>query len=227
MQKIARRPGAKFIAEEFAEKRIRIRGFVKGSGAEDLRSKIDSMYLQLQLPSRLLQVETNRFFTASVANVTVGDPHYSQDIVPFEVEFMAADPFSYGPTVQAQMTVTSGTIVQNYSFTISGSFFAEPIFTYTPPAGTGNTTTSGLRFLHKATGENVTWSGAPGTQYVQYGSTFQFDYRAYKALFGTTQVNQTGVFSRWEPGTASELEVTYGGNTVGGTLTISYAPRYL
>ena len=225
-EKLARRPGTKLISEDFGEKHVKMSGWILGSSVSDLQTKIDSFYAQLQKPSKLLQIETNRFFTATCTSVSVGDPHYSQTYVPFELDFVCADPFAYGPTVSAQMTVTSGTIVQTFSFTVSGSYFAEPIFTYTPPTGAGNTTTSGLKFVQKTSAEYVLWSGSGSTNYVQYGSSFQFDYQAYKSLFGTTQVNQAGVFSRWEVG-SQQLEVTFMGNTVGGTLTITYAPRYL
>ncbi|MHA1842396.1 MAG: distal tail protein Dit [Candidatus Heimdallarchaeota archaeon] len=226
-KKIARKPGSKFVAEEFGEKRIDIRGYIKGTSIADLKSKIDDLYTVLQKTSQLLQIESGRYYTASVASMAVGDPHYSQDFVPFELQFVCADPFAYGDPVSATATVTSGTVIQTFSTTISGSYFAEPSIIYTAPSGSGDTTTSGIRILHKQSGEWADWKGA-GTEdiYLDYGDSITFDYKNYKVLQGTTQRNYTGTFSRWEPGT-NEFEVTFGGNTVGGTIEITYTPRYL
>lgn len=227
MQKIARRPGMKFTSEEFASREISMRGFIKGSSTDDLQSKIDALNTQFQQPSKLLQIYSNRTYTATVASMSVGDPHYNTTIVPFEVSFVTADPFSYAPTVSAQMTVASGVVTQSFSVTISGSYFAEPTIVYTtPPNGTLNTTTSGMYILHQTTGEYITWSGTAGTAYIPYTNTFTADYQTYKLLFGTTQTNQAGVFTRWQPG-VNAFSITFGGNTEGGTLTISYAPRYI
>lgn len=225
-QKLSRRPGAKFVSDEFGERRIKMSGWIKGSSLSDLQTKIDTMNNVLQRPSKLLQIYSGRFYTATAVSVAIGDTHYNQSIVPYEVEFLCADPFAYGTTVNASMTVTSGTIIQTYNITIAGSYFAEPIFTYTPPAGTGNTTTSGFKVVDMTTAEYVMWSGTGSSLYIPYGSFFQVDYQYYKTLLGTTQVNQAGVFSRWEPGNHT-VQVTYMGNTVGGTFSMSYAPRYL
>ena len=227
-EKIARKPGTKFIAEEFGERRIRMEGYILGSNASDLITKIDNLYATLQKKSQILQIQSGRYYTASVASVSIGDPHYSQTFVPFELEFLCADPFAYGTPLKAVATVTSGTIVQAYTTVISGSYFAEPNLIYkTPTIGTGDTTTSGIRISHQQSGEWVDWTGT-GTSdvYIDYNNSMTFDYKTYKVLQGTTQRNQTGTFARWEPGT-NNWTITYGGNTVGGTLEINYTPRYL
>jgi len=225
--KIARKPGSKFVAEEFNERRVRLTGYVIGSSSSDLKDKIDTLYATLQKKSQILQIESGRYYTASVASTVVGDPLYSQDYVPFELEFLCADPFAYGTPLTAQMTVTSGTIIQTFTTVISGSYYAEPSLVYTTPSATGNTTTSGVRILHSQTGEWADWDGT-GTSdiYLDYSSSITFDYKNYKILQGTNQVNHTGTFAAWDPGN-NEFTVTFNGNTVGGVLEISYTPRYL
>ncbi len=228
-KKTARKPGSKFIAEEFGEKRISLMGYIIGSSVSDLKNKIDDFNASLQKNSDILEVESGRYFTATAASVAIGDPRYSQDFVPFEVEFICADPFAYGDPLSATMTVTSGTVSQTLSTTISGSYFAEPEIKYTAPAGSGLTTTSGINITYRQSGEYVDWDGntsGTGDTYIDRGEAMTFDYKNYKILQGTTQVEHTGVFAQCKRGTAN-FDVIFGGTPLGGTLEISYVPRYL
>lgn len=226
VMKVARRPGSKFISEEFGERRIRLRGYIKGSSASDLQSKVDTLNAYLQKTAETLQMEAGRTYTATAVSIAVGDPHYSQDFVPFDLEFLCADPFAYASEICASMTVVSGTASQSFTVTISGSYFAEPTIVYTTPSGSGDTTTSGVRITHDTSGEWADLACVAADQYIDYSSSVTFDYSAYKILQGTTQRNHTGVFSRWEPGT-NNFTAVFGGLPLGGTLQLCYSPRYL
>lgn len=226
MEKIALRAGSKLLNAEFAERNISIRGFILGSSVSDLQSKIDSLYTLVKAEAKSLQMETDRFFTATVASLSIADPHYNQSMVPFEMNFVCPDPFSYGTAVSAQMTVASGTLTQTFNVTISGTYGAEPSLAYSAPSGSGNTTTSGIQVQHLATGEYVLWQNDADPTYVQYGTDVTFDYQNYKVLVDTTQKTHSGIFSLIDPGLNS-FQITFMGYPVGGTITVTYAPRYL
>lgn len=226
MEKIALRAGSKLLNSEFAERNISIRGYILGDSVADLQSKIDTLYVLAKEEAKSLQMETDRFFTATVTSLSVADPHYNQSMVPFEMNFVCPDPFAYATAVSASTTVVSGTTTQTFNVTISGTYAAEPSIVYTPPSGSGNTTTSGVQIFHLATGEYVQWINDANPTYIQRGTTATFDYQNYKVLIDTTQKTHTGIFTLIEPGLQS-FQITFMGNPIGGTITFSYAPRYL
>ena len=223
---ISRKPGVKLLSEEFGDKRIRIRGYILGSSPSDLKSKIDSLNTELQKVSQILKIDTDRRYTATCTYVSVSDPHYAQDFVPYEAEFLCADPFAYTDEITATMTIVSGTSAQTFTTTISGSYFAEPSLRYETTSGSGTTTTSGVRLEILNSGEYVDWAGSDNGTILSYSSSMTFDYKTFKVLQDVTQRNHTGVFSRWEPGSQS-FKITFGGGVQGGNLKISYSPRYL
>ncbi len=223
---ISRRPGVKLTSTEFGERRIKIQGSIVGTDSADLQSKIDDLNVVLQKKAQILQTRPGRAYTASAVSIALGDPTYSQSYTPFDLEFLCADPFAYGSQVSATMTVASGTISQSFSTTISGSYYAEPVFSFLAIGSTGVTTTSGVTLTNVFTGEYVTWSGIGGNPYLNYGDTLSFDFKSYKVLQNSNQVSSDGVYARWEPGVAN-LQLTFGGNVQGGTITVSYTPRYL
>jgi len=224
---ISRKPGVKLLSEEFGEKRIRLRGFILGSSPSDLKDKIDDLNTTLQKHSQSLKIDTDRSYTATCTYISIADPHYAQDFVPFEAEFLCANPFAYANEVSATMTIASGIVIQTFTVTISGSYFAEPSFRYETPSGSGDTTTSGVRLEVLNSGEYADWNGgASNGEYLDYSSSMTFDFKTFKILQDTTQRNHTGVFSRWEPGT-QDFQITFGGGCLGGSLKIAYSPRYL
>ncbi len=222
---ISRRPGVKLLSEDFGERRIRMSGHIIGSSASNLQSLIDDLHSNITRKDEgQLIIGENRTSTAIAVSVSVADPNYAQDMVPFEIEFLLADPFFYGQQHVVSLTVASGTSSESTTPTISGSVFAVPNIVYSSPSGSGNTTTSGISIEYKSTGETVTWSGG-GTP-VQYSGSISFDYSNQKILNGSTEASVGGVFSRWEPG-EHEFVTTYSGTVVGGTLEFSYQERYL
>lgn len=227
VNKISRRPGVKLLAHDFAERVVSLRGYVIGSNATDLQSKVDDLHKNItRKDDGALSVQTGRSATATVRNVAIADPHYAQDFVPFEIEFLLADPFFYGAQQVVTTTVVSGTITHELTITISGSVFSEPYMKYSSPSGTGDTTTSGISVAYGPTGETVTWSGTGGNTTLSYADSVTFDYANQLILEGTNQVDVEGVFSRWEP-QETNITVTFSGTAQGGELEFGYQPRYL
>ena len=135
-----------------------------------------------------------------------------------------ADPFFYGDQLTISVPVASGTVTKNITVTVSGTAFAEPVITYTAPGTSGLTTTAGIVIEYGPTGEKVTWSGTSTTS-LGYGSSVSFDYLNQRILENTSEVDIEGVFARWEPET-STFTTTFSGTAQGGTINMTYSPRY-
>ncbi len=230
MEDIARKPGKKLISEEFAERHIKLAGWILGSDATDLIAQIDSLHTNVtRKTSGTLSIDSGREIEAIVSSVSVDEPHYTQSMVPFEIELISAEPFWKGAQQTVSLTVTSGSatqpITQSVTLTISGSVYAEPSIVYTAPGSTGSTTISGIKIAYNPTSEYVTWSGTSNAT-LAYGNFVKFDYENQLILEGATQIEPTGVFSRWQPGETTFV-VTWSGSQQGGTLDFIYRPRYL
>lgn len=225
--KLTRRPGIKLIGHEFAQRTVSMSGSIVADSIAELQSLIDGLHTNVTRKDEgILQIESGRTATATVTSVVIGDPHYAQDYVPFEIEFLMADPFFYGDPQTVTTSVVSGTSSSNLQITISGSVFAEPTITFASTGSSGSTTTSGIQITYGPTAEQITWSGTNGSSVLSYGSTVSFDYVTQRILQNTVAVDIEGVFARWEPGLTS-YTVTFSGRTQGGTLAFSYQPRYL
>ena len=217
LESIARKPGKKFLNEEFGERRIRLSGFIEGSSASDLITKIDDLHTNVTRKKiGTLSIDANRDIQALVASVAIAEPHYSQTIVPMSLEFVAAEPFFQGTQ---QITVTSvpeGTGSITITTTISGSVFAEPTITYTPKGGTLNTNIYRIDISYDTTGEEVTWSG--GNHALNNADSIAFDYTNQIITEGTSEIEASGVFARFEPG-STNLTVTYYSTSTSSTTT--------
>lgn len=226
-ENLSRIPGVKLLATEFNERQISLSGHIIADSVSDLRDKIDALNTNVtRKDSGQLNIESDRSATATVASVMIQDPHYSQTYVPFDITFYLADPFFYGQQQTVSWTIASGTASLADTITISGSVFAEPIFTYSANGSSGFTTCSGIRLTYTSTGEYVTWSGTGGSSRLPYGGIVQFDYPSHSILLNQSEVDIDGVFVRWEPGPDS-FSVTFSGTTQGGLLQMAYQPRYL
>ncbi len=230
MEDIARKPGKKLISSEFAERHIKLAGWILGSDATDLIAQIDSLHSNVtRKTSGTLSIDSGREIEAIVTSVNVDEPHYTQSMVPFDIEFIAAEPFWKGAQQTVSLTVTSGVatqpITKTVTLTISGNVFAEPAIIYTAPGSTGSSTTSGIKIAYNPTGESITWSGSSNAV-LAYGNFVKFDYANQLILEGLTKIEATGVYSRWEPGETT-FTATFSGSQQGGTLDFVYRPRYL
>lgn len=226
--RITGQPGVNQLGEEFVEKRITVRGHILGDGASDLRTKIDNLNKNVvRTVAKTLTVDTGRNYTATCTRSTISDPTYSVDYVPFELEFLCADPFAYGSTQNVTWTVASGTTTVTDTVTISGSMFAEPTLTFTSAGSGGYTTTSGIRVDHSLSGTYVVWSGTNANPTLAYGDFVTLNYENQTVTTSGVVHDYFGnMLARWEP-EDNGFTVTFSGTTQGGTLQLSYQPRYI
>lgn len=228
LAKITAQPGSLQLGEEFGEKRIKLSGHILGSDAIDLRSKIDDLNKNVvKEVAKTLTIDSNRSYTATCSQSVISDPAYAVDYVPFELEFICADPFAYGDTHNVNWTVASGTTTTTKTVTISGSVFAEPTITFTSVGTSGYTTTSGIRLAHTNSGTFTAWSGTISGPKLAYGNFVAFNYGNQTVTTSGVSHDYSGnMLSRWEP-EPNEFTVTFSGTTQGGTLALAYQPRYI
>lgn len=226
-QKITRRPGIQYVENEFGERKINIQGAILGNSASDLQDKIDALVQSVvRVSSGLFQTDNGRTINSVVENFSVSDPHYTQSYVPYTMDLVCLDPFFLGNQQTISLTVASGISSMTIATTISGSVYAEPNLTYYAPAGSGNTTTSGIYIANGLTGEVISWSGTGGTNRLKYSDVINFDWNNQVIIKNLANVEPDGVFFRWEP-IDTTFTVTFSGTTQGGTLELTYQPRYI
>lgn len=224
---INRREGVKLLATEFGEKQVDISGIVVASSSSTLQTLLDSMKMNLTEEEGSLVLEQGRTFRATVIDLDIPDEHYNQSVARFTAKFMCSDPFSTGTLQTVSSNVVSGTFTYSGTVYISGTMFARPTVTFTPAgAATGNTNIKKLVLTHTQTGQILTISGFGSGAGLSYANAVTLDLDAFTALEGSSAVDTAGGFPRWEPGT-NNYTVTVSGRFPGGSVGLSYQPRYL
>lgn len=226
--KIARREGIKVLSTEFGEKQITIIGFVTASSPAQLQSMLDDLKNLIQAEEGSLVVENGRTYRATVTNLVIPDEHYNQSKANFEVSFVTSDPFASGALLTVIQNVPSGTTTFSGYVSISGTFFVRPTIIYRPPDGdgSGRTGISKLVLVHEPTGQELTVSGFGNGVSLVYGVDISLNFDNFTSLEGATVKNNSGSFARWNTGDNNYF-VQFTGPTVGGTIELSYQPRYL
>jgi len=227
--KINRREGVKLLNTEFGEKEVTLAGVVVASSASELQSLLDSMKMNLTAEEGPLILEQGRTFTATMTALAIPDEHYNQSKAPFEVTFMCSNPFAEGSQLSVTIPVQSGQTTISGRINISGSYFARPTVTYTPPSNTGNTLIKRVDINHVPTGQTITVSGfnSGATGGLQYQNAVTVNYDTFASLDGSTTINNSGAFSRWDPGNNDFTVIASGRAFPGGSITVTYSPRYL
>lgn len=224
---INRREGVKLLATEFGEKQISIEGRVVSNSASSLQTLLDNLKSSIQVEDGDLIVENNRTFKATVSNLIIPDEHYNQSTAPFEVTFVCSNPYSEGTEMNAAQNVPSGIYTFSGSVYISGTMFGRPTIVYTPAgAASGNTLIRRLDFYHVPTGQTITVSGFNNSSGLGYNEAVTVNFDTFKILQATAEIDSTGAFARWDPGT-NQYTVTTSGVFPGGSVQVSYKPRYL
>jgi len=226
---INRREGVKLLATEFGEKVVTVEGTIVASSASELQSLVDNMKYNLTAVEAPLIVEQGRTFTATVTDLAVPDEHYNLSKAPFQVSFICSNPYAEGTQQSVTIPVQSGQTTISGLINISGSYFVRPTVTYNPPSNTGNTLIKRLDINHIPTGQNITVSGfnSGATGGLQYQNSVTVNYDTFASLDGSSAINNTGAFSRWEPGNNSFTVTASGRAFPGGSITVTYSPRYL
>lgn len=226
--KINRREGIKLVGTEFTTKEITVDGNVIASSASELQSLLDGLKSALQTEEANLVVDT-RTYTATVQSLAIPDEHYNNSKAPYSIVFVCSDPFARGSSVSAVIAVTSGRTTVSGTITVSGTFFNRPNVTYVPPGAQGDTRIKRIDLYHVNTGLTTTISGfnSGAAGGLRYQDELTFDLDNFLAYEGSAERDTTGAYPKWQPG-SNQFTLTASGRAFpGGTVRISYEPRYL
>lgn len=226
--KLNRREGVKLIATEFGEKQVTLEGRVIADSAASLQALLDGMKQNVQEEEGDLVLENGRTFRATISAISVPDEHYNQSTAPWQVTFICSDPFSKTNSQSVVIPVPSGVFTVSGLIVISGTFFNRPVLIFTPAgAGAGNTLVKRLDVYHVPSAQTLTVSGFGSGTGLSYANSVTIDMDNFSVLEGTTTKDFSGSFMRWEPGTNRFTVTSSDKGFPGGTLTVTYNPRYL
>ena len=225
---ISRREGSRVLADEYSNKIISIEGRIVDTTVSGFNGAVDNMKKMLRLTEQNLQFVSDRYYTANLQRLNISQDNDEITIAKYTAEFLITDPFAKGSQQTVTLTVTSGTTSRTDTITISGTVYTRPTITYTAPNGliTARTTTSGIIISHVPTGTTLTWSGTANTRPLTYSGTVAFNYNNLSILNTGVEEDFSGFFPTWDVG-SNQFTTTFSGGSQGGTLVISYVPKYL
>jgi predicted phage tail component-like protein len=226
---VNRREGIKLLGSNFGEKEITIEGKLIASSASDLQSKLDDLKKALTIEEGDLVIETDRTFLATVSSLAIPDEHYNQSRAPYMITFICSNPFAEGTQLTSNIPVVSGLFTVSGTYTVSGNLFSRPVIVYTPPTNLGNTLIRRLDLYHAQTGQTISISGFNGGAVggLKYTDTVTFNLDDFVTLEGTSAIDNSGSFPKFEPGINDFTLTASGRKFPGGTVSIVYKPRYL
>lgn len=227
LAKVNRREGVKLLGTEFGEKEITLEGSVVAASVAELQTLLDNFKKAFTAEEGDLILESNRTFLATVKGLSIPDEHYNQSKAPFMVTFVCSNPFAEGALLTVTMPVTSGVFTFSGTVNVSGTLFARPTIVYTPGAPTtGHSLITKLDLYHVPTGQTLTVSGFGSGTDLGYQNTVTINLDDFTSKEGTTSVGSTGSFPRFEPG-INNYTLTASGRFPGGSVSLSYKPRFL
>lgn len=225
--RINRREGIKLLATEFGSKEVTLDGRIISSGVANLQLLLDNAKTALTKEEGDLVIETGRTFTATVTEIQMPDQPENQSTNEYHITFTLSNPYAVGAVQTVGIPITSGVFTISGTITISGSLFARPTFTYTPPSNTGNTLIRRLDLYSVQTGQTTTISGFGSGTNLSYQNAVTINLDTFLALESSSLINMGGAFPRFEPGVNNFTLTASGRAFPGGTLSVSYQPRYL
>lgn len=224
---VNRREGKKLLGSDFSDKEINVAGVVIASTPSALQTLLDNMKRALTAEEGDLVVEDGRTFVATVTSLAIPDEHYNQTKAPFDITFTCSNPYAQGSLLTVTIPIVSGRFTVSGLVNISGTMFARPTLTYTPPSATGKTLIRRIDLYHTPTAQTVTVSGFGSGTSLNYQDAVSINLDTFNATEGGAAIDSSGAYPKFEPGTNNFTVTASGRAFPGGTLTLSYYPRYL
>lgn len=217
---ISRRIGKKFVSQQVQEKVIQVSGIILAANQADLQSAVDALQETTSGIEKALIIEDGRTYYATAERVTIPDQNYTQTMVPFEIQFVAAQPFAIGTLKTVTFVVPSGTSSFDLTTTISGTVPNRPIFRFVTPSGTGTSPVTNVRIQNAATANTLTISGG-------YNAAESVVVNFDRFLVTVAGINRDyiGQMDDIGPGTVT-FTITVSGRNDGIRGSLEYNPRY-
>lgn len=213
--------GFDLLDNYFSERIIIIRGSIKGSSASDLDSQIDTLKENLGGQEKNLDISfggSTRRYVATVSDLRIPEEYYHLTVVPYEVEFIC-QPFGRdtSETNHSNDGITSSP--ESSSLSISGTASPRPKITITIVSETSMTA---IKFENTTTSESITI-----TRSFSAGEVLEIDTENKTVEVDDTEVDFSGVFPEFLPGTNSYTLTITDGGAFEVNLDIDYTSLYL
>lgn len=231
-QALARREGSIKVQRRYAEKMLRLSGRVLGATKAAKESNFDALVLTLGYGEQILKNgwEDERYFLGELMTLNPLRQHGTLDL-PFEADFLLADPFAYAPSTSIESDTNALTQVsgnhrsKSFNVTVGGTAFAHPGIT--------------LTITNLGTATSAIWvvcADLPGTPTLTITRTFALndviviDPREQSVKVNGAEVDYTGTFPWLDPRVAADntLEI-HSTSTANPTIEadVDWIPRYM
>ena len=220
---LANEDGAKLVSADYKSKEIVIEGHIVAPNRQSMEVARDNLLNYLSVKEAHLKFDqsgTEREYTATVSQIIFSEA--KGGFSTFTITFLCSNPFGYN--TQSTSIAMGAAIIAFYgekTFNILGSYRATPVITFT------------FSSLSGATGKTVTITNPDSGEEIivtrdwSNSDILQIDSANKTVKVNGTEVNYTGKFLTFDPGTGKK--VVYEDNFTGRSVTVgfTYTKRWL
>lgn len=216
----SRRDGFSIVDKYFEKKVIVLEGTITGNSEAGLRTLVDNMKKEIRGTDKNLDIDyggSTIRYKATVQKLEIPEDYFHLTFVPFEIEFLC-HPLgkATSTTNHSDDDITSSP--HNGSVTITGSESPLPVIKLTIDA---ETSMSVVKFKNTTTNTEITVTRA-----FSAGEVLEIDCENLTVKVDGTEVDFTGVFPEFEPGSNSYTITITDGGSFNVDLDIDYYPTY-
>jgi len=222
---IPRDHGGGFIGDYFRARRVRVSGHVKATTAAALQTTLDTMKRSLSIG------EGNLYYKpvggdVRVIKATWSNPeqiferreYYDITICPFDVEFLALEPFFHDLEYTSLTNEAVSNLAYNNNIENLGTFQSRAVIVIIFESATAVT---GINFENTTNGQAIAVNTAFSS-----GDVLTIDGEARSVTLNGVEVDYDGIFPNIEYG-ANNYTITTTGTAVQYTQTIKFKKSYL
>lgn len=215
-----RRDGFSIVDKYFEKKIIILEGTITGGSEAGLRTLIDNMKKEIRGTDKNLDIDyggSTIRYEATVQKLEVPEDYYHLTFIPFTIEFLC-HPLgkATSTTNHSDNDITSSP--HNSSLTITGSESPLPVITLTVDAETSMTV---IKFKNTTTNSEITITRAFAATEV-----LEIDCENLTVKVDGTEVDFTGVFPEFDPGSNNYTITITDGGAFNIDLDVDYAAYY-
>lgn len=217
--------GGGFIGDYFRARRVRVSGHVKASTAAALQTTLDTMKRSLSLGEGNLyykpvggEVRVIKATWSNPEQIFERREYFNITICPFDVEFLALEPFFHDLDYTSQTNEAVSNLAYNNNIENLGTFQSRAVIVIILTSATAVT---GINFENTTNGQAISVNAAFAT-----GDILTIDGEARSVTLNGVEVDYDGIFPNVEYG-ANNYTITTTGTAVLYTQTIKFKKSYL
>lgn len=222
----ARMDGLTIVNVKYSSREITVEGMLTAADRNTLVGLIDTMKLNLNGTSGVLDIDygnSTRRYYATVDSLDIKEDFYSISQVPYKISFFCADPFGYATTSGMISLPGKTQALLDTLITMSGSIDSEPVVQININTATGFNL---LTISNENTGEYIVVSNPAGN--FNNGDVVIIDSKRKLVQLNNSGIDYTGRFPTLKADTTQQrLRVAAQATAVNYDLVIKYSPRYI